>query len=55
MTFETDGVDAAVARAQANGGAVLREPFDFQYGRLALVSGPDGEPFGLMTSVVMSG
>lgn len=55
VTFETDGVDAAVARAQANGGAVLREPFDFQYGRLALVAGPDGEPFGLMTSVVMSG
>ena len=55
VTFEIADVDAAATRAEVNGGAILRAPFDFEFGRLALVSGPDGEPFGLMTSAVATG
>ena len=53
VTFEVDGTDAAVARVLENGGGVILEPFDFEYGRLAVVTGPDGEPFGMITSAPM--
>lgn len=49
VTFEVDDVDAALLRVQAHGGEVVNQPFDFDYGRLAYVSGPDHEVFGLMT------
>ncbi len=52
-TFEVDGTDAAVERAKAAGGGVLMEPFDFEYGRIAVVTGPNGEPFGVITSPPM--
>jgi len=48
-----DGTDAAVQRVRDNGGTVIAEPFDFEYGRIAIVAGPDGEPFGVITSAPM--
>ena len=53
VTFEVDGTDAAVQRVLDNGGTVIAEPFDFEYGRIAIVAGPDGEPFGVITSAPM--
>ena len=53
VTFEVDGTDAALERVRAAGGGVLMEPFDFEYGRIAVVTGPDGEPFGIITSAPM--
>lgn len=55
VTFEVDGTDAAVERVQAAGGGLVMEPFDFEYGRIAVVTGPDGEPFGLITSAPFPG
>ncbi|MDQ3383673.1 MAG: VOC family protein, partial [Actinomycetota bacterium] len=41
--FAVEDADATVERVRAAGGGVLTEPFDFEYGRMAVVSGPDGE------------
>lgn len=49
VTFGVDGTDEAVERVKEAGGGVLVEPFDFEYGRLAVATGPDGEQFGLLT------
>lgn len=49
VVFQVDGTDEAVQRVREAGGGVSVEPFDFQFGRLAIVTGPDGEPFGLIT------
>lgn len=49
VVFAVDGTDEAVHRVRDIGGGVLVEPFDFEHGRLAVVTGPDGEPFGLIT------
>ncbi|MGQ1798780.1 VOC family protein [Kocuria oceani] len=48
VCFQVEGVDAAVDRVRAAGGSVVEEPFDFAYGRLAVVAGPDRESFALM-------
>jgi hypothetical protein len=50
LNIEVDDVDAIAQRVTDAGGRVTTEPFDFEFGRLALVTGPDGEPFGLVTS-----
>ncbi|MGD8149197.1 VOC family protein [Ornithinimicrobium sp. Y1694] len=50
VVLEVDGTDEAVQRIKVAGGSVLVEPFDFEHGRLALVAGPDNEPFGVITS-----
>lgn len=50
VVFAVDGTDAAVRRVRDAGGQVLVEPFDFEYGRLAIAAGPDGEPFGVITA-----
>ena len=47
--FGADNVDAAAAYVSEHGGTVLRQPWDTEYGRIALVSGPGGEVFSLMT------
>lgn len=47
--FAVDDTDAAVARATAAGGGVVREPADSPYGRFALVSDPFGAVFAVMT------
>lgn len=48
IVFTVDDTDAAAAAVKANGGAVTTEPFDFQYGRIAVCTGPDGESFSLI-------
>lgn len=49
VVFAVDGTDEAVQRVRDAGGGVVVEPFDFDHGRLAICSGPDHEPFGLIT------
>lgn len=48
VTFAVDDCDAALARATDLGATVLMQPYDFEYGRIAVVTGPDGEPFGIL-------
>jgi predicted enzyme related to lactoylglutathione lyase len=48
VTFAVADTDAAVAVVTQNGGGVVTEPFDMEFGRLAIVTGSDGEAFGLM-------
>lgn len=49
VVFQVDGTDEAVQRVREAGGGVTVEPFDFPFGRLAIVTGPDGEAFGVIT------
>ncbi|MFI7482197.1 VOC family protein [Kocuria sp. M1R5S2] len=49
VAFQVDDVDAAVERVRAAGGTVSADPSDFEYGRMAVVAGPDGEVFVVMT------
>ncbi|MBM9593081.1 VOC family protein [Roseitranquillus sediminis] len=45
-----DDVDVAVERTRANGGRIVREPFDVSgVGRIAIVTDPTGATVGLMT------
>lgn len=53
VTFEVADVDEAARRVSGNGGIVVTQPYDFEYGRLALCEGPDSEFFGLITSAPM--
>jgi uncharacterized protein len=46
--FAVDDADAAVARATAAGGTVVREPQDSPYGRFAIVADPSGAAFAVM-------
>lgn len=48
VTFNVPDTDAAIERAKARGSQVLMEPFAFEFGRVAVISGPDGEPFGVI-------
>lgn len=48
VTFNVPDVDAAIVRAKARGSRVLLEPYAFEFGRVAVVTGPDGEPFGVI-------
>ncbi|PRY54034.1 hypothetical protein BCF74_12648 [Knoellia remsis] len=54
VTFEVDDVDAAMARVVEAGGRADDEPFEFEYGRLVSVKGPDGEDFSLITPAPVS-
>jgi predicted enzyme related to lactoylglutathione lyase len=49
VAFQVDNVDDAAARIRDAGGAVASEPSDFEYGRMAVATGPDGELFVVMT------
>ena len=49
VAFQVDDVDAAARRVRDAGGAVVAEPSDFEYGRMAVATGPDGEAFVVMT------
>jgi predicted enzyme related to lactoylglutathione lyase len=40
--------DASVARVQANGGSVIREPIDHPYGRMSTVADDQGAVFSLL-------
>lgn len=47
-SFAVADADEAVGRARDAGGSVLTEPFDFEFGRMAVVAGPDGETFSVV-------
>ena len=47
--FSVDGTEAAVERVRALGGSVQREPWDSPFGRMAVVTDPQGPAFGLIT------
>lgn len=48
VTFNVPDTDAAIQRATARGSQVLMEPYAFEFGRVAVITGPDGEPFGVI-------
>jgi predicted enzyme related to lactoylglutathione lyase len=50
VCFESADVDASARVVADSGGTVLREPWDFEFGRLVACAGPDGEEFSLITS-----
>lgn len=47
LAFWVENVDEAVDQVAALGGKVIESPWEFQFGRVAIVSGPDGEMFSL--------
>lgn len=50
-TFEVDDADGAAEYVRTHGGAVVREPWDEpDYGRIAMLQGPFGEAFAVITS-----
>ncbi len=53
VTFEVADVDDAAHQVSEHGGIVTTQPYDFEFGRLALCAGPDSESFGLITSAQM--
>jgi predicted enzyme related to lactoylglutathione lyase len=46
--FGAADTDASVARVQANGGSVIREPIDHPYGRMSTVADDQGAAFSLL-------
>lgn len=50
--FGVDDADAAVGYVGAHGGTVVRPPWDTPFGRMAVVQGPFGETFAVMSSTV---
>jgi predicted enzyme related to lactoylglutathione lyase len=46
--FGSADTDASVARVQANGGSVTREPIDHPYGRMSTVADDQGALFSLL-------
>jgi predicted enzyme related to lactoylglutathione lyase len=46
--FGAADTDASVARVQANGGSVIREPIDHPYGRMSTVADDQGAVFSLL-------
>ncbi|MFI7585170.1 VOC family protein [Kocuria sp. M1N1S27] len=49
VAFQVEDVDAAAERVRRSGGSISSEPSDFEYGRMTVAAGPDGEVFVLMT------
>jgi predicted enzyme related to lactoylglutathione lyase len=48
MRWNEQVSDASVARVQANGGSVIREPIDHPYGRMSTVADDQGAVFSLL-------
>ncbi len=48
--FAVDGTDEAVERARTLGATIPREPWDTQFGRMAVISDPQGPSFGIVTA-----
>lgn len=46
--FSVDSCDDTASRVAALGGAVVAEPYDTPFGRMAVVAGAQGEVFGLI-------
>ncbi|MFE5288823.1 VOC family protein [Nocardia sp. NPDC056611] len=53
--FQVAGADAALNKANSLGATVLMGPSDSPFGRMGIVSGPQGEVFGLIDTTVTSG
>ncbi|MGW4354118.1 VOC family protein [Nocardia sp. NPDC004582] len=53
--FQVAGADAALDKAKSLGATVLMGPSDSPFGRMGIVSGPQGEVFGLIDTTVTSG
>ncbi|MFF0943871.1 VOC family protein [Kocuria sp. CPCC 205300] len=49
VAFQVENVDEAAERVRRAGGSISAEPSDFEYGRMAVAAGPDGEVFVVMT------
>ncbi len=49
--LRVEDADAAVSTVRAHGGGVTREPWDSAFGRVALVTGPAGEPFAVLATL----
>lgn len=47
--FTVDGTDEAVERARSLGATIQREPWDTLFGRMAVISDPQGPTFGVLT------
>lgn len=47
--FAVSDTDTATAKTQELGGTVQREPWDTQFGRMAVLSDPQGATFGVIT------
>jgi hypothetical protein len=47
--FTVDGTDEAVQRARSLGATIPREPWDTMFGRMAVISDPQGPTFGVVT------
>ena len=47
--FTVDGTDEAVEHARVLGATVQREPWDATFGRMAVLSDPQGPTFGIVT------
>lgn len=48
VTFNVADLDATLQRAKSAGSKVIMEPFVFEFGRIAVITGPDGESFGVI-------
>jgi uncharacterized protein len=53
--FTAQDTDAAVATVAGAGGAVIRDPWDTPYGRMAVVSDDQGAVFSLMSTPAATG
>ncbi len=49
VNFAVSDADQAVERVRSAGGNVIAEPFDFEFGRMAVLAGPDGEIFSVVS------
>lgn len=47
--FAVDDTDAAVEKAKSLGAEISRQPFDTQFGRMAVIADPQGPTFGVVT------
>lgn len=47
--FTVDGTEEAVERARGLGATLQREPWDSPFGRMAVLSDPQGPTFGIVT------
>lgn len=50
--FAVDGTDEAAERAQSLGATIQRKPWDTMFGRMSIISDPQGPWFGIVTAPV---
>jgi predicted enzyme related to lactoylglutathione lyase len=47
--FAVSDTDAAAIKASDLGASIIREPWDTMFGRMAVIQGPQGPTFGIVT------